>query len=84
MEYCLITFRTITPAQRGEQVLRRTGFACSLQRTPRWMEAKGCGYSIKVPCDRMEQCVQRLREGNVPFQKAYLRKENGAVEEVAL
>lgn len=84
MEFCLITFRTITPAQRGEQVLRRAGFACSLQRTPRWMEAKGCGYSVKVPCDKTELCVRRLRESNVTFQKIYLRKEDGAVEEVSL
>jgi hypothetical protein len=84
MDFCLITFRTITPAQRGEQVLRRSGFACSLQRTPRWMEAKGCGYSVKVPRDKMEQCVRKLRESNVAFQKIYLRKEDGAVEEVAL
>lgn len=84
MGIVLITFRSITLAQRGEQVLRRAGFICSLQRTPRWMEAKGCGYSIKVQQERVEQCVSLLREENVLFRKVYLRRENGNMEEMML
>lgn len=84
MELCLITFRSITPAQRGEAVLRRAGFICSVQRTPRWMEAQGCGYSVKVQCSKIEQCVRLLQEGKIPFRKVYLRKEDGNVEELAL
>lgn len=82
MELCLITFRSITPAQRGEALLRRAGFICSLQRTPRWMEAQGCGYSLKVQCDRIGQSVRLLQEGKIPFRKVYLRKEDGEVEEM--
>ena len=47
MKYSLITFRSVTPAQRGERVLQRQGYSCSLQRTPRWMQEQGCGYSIR-------------------------------------
>ena len=84
MELCVITFRSVTPAQRGEEVLRRGGFLCNLQRTPRWMESKGCGYSLRVRCDEIVECVQLLRQNKVQFRKVYLRSEDGKLEEMAL
>ena len=48
MRFCYITFRSVTPAQKGEGVLRRAGVDCTMQRTPRWMEEQGCGYSLRL------------------------------------
>lgn len=76
-----ITFRSVTPAQRGEGLLRRQGIRCNLQRTPRWMEEKGCGYCLRLQSERIHEAVQVLRSGQVPFRKIYLQKENGNVEE---
>ena len=45
MKEYFVTFRSITFAQRGQNVLRSAGVPVQLQRTPRWMEEKGCGYS---------------------------------------
>lgn len=84
MDVCVITFRSVTPAQRGEGLLRRAGFMCSLQRTPRWMETQGCGYSIRVKCDQTQECIRLLRENRVAFRKVYLRKDDGTLEELAL
>lgn len=84
MKYCMITFRSVTPAQRGEGILRRAGFMCSIQRTPRWMEEQGCGYSVRVRHQDGHKCVELLREEQVPFRKVYLLRENGTVEELAL
>ncbi len=84
MKYCLITFRSVTPAQRGEGVLRRAGFICSIQRTPRWMEEQGCGYSLRVRQQEAHKCAELLRENQVPFRKVYLLRDNGVVEELAL
>ena len=84
MGYCLITFRSVTPAQRGENVIKRAGFDCSVRRTPRWMEEQGCGYSLRVRPGDAAQCVQLLRNANVPFRKVYLRRENDSVEELSL
>lgn len=84
MRFCMITFRSVTPAQRGEGVLRRAGFECSIQRTPRWMEEQGCGYSLRVKLQDAALCVELLRSEQVPFRKIYLRRENGTVEEMAL
>ena len=84
MKFCMITFRSITPAQRGEGVLKRAGLDCSIQRTPRWMEEQGCGYSLRIRCADWVQAVEVLRSADVPFRKVYLRRENGRLEELVL
>ena len=84
MDICVITFRSITPAQRGEGVLRRAGFICTLQRTPRWLATQGCGYSIRIRCDEIGECARVLQENGVRFQKIYQRRADGKLEEVAL
>ena len=84
MENCLITFRSVTPAQRADILLRREGFKCSLRRTPRWMEERGCGYSVQVRFDDISNCVMALRGNKVPFRKVYLLRQNGTAEELAL
>ena len=81
MKNCMITFRSVTPAQRGEGVLKRGGIPCVLQRTPRWMQEKGCGYSLRLECRQVQEAVSLLRKQGVAFQKAYTLLDGGAVEE---
>ena len=80
----IITFRSVTPAQRAEKLLRSTGIQCDLGRTPRWMEEQGCGYSIRVRWGNPEGIASLLRDHKIPFRKMYLQHGNGATEEVAL
>lgn len=82
MNFCYITFRSVTPAQRGERLLRRAGVDCSIQRTPRWMEEQGCGYSLRLRHRDLLQAVSMIREGSVPFRKVYLQSEGGSFEEI--
>ena len=84
MRVCLITFRSVTPAQRGEGILRRAGVACDLQRTPRWMEAQGCGYSLRLQQKNLMVALELLRNSQLPFRKVYLRRDNGTMEEMAV
>ena len=84
MKYCMITFRSVTPAQRGEGTLRKAGMECTLQRTPRWMEEQGCGYSLRLRPADGARGVALLRANQVPFRKVYLREENGTMEELSL
>ena len=84
MQTCLITFRSITPAQRGEVLLRKKGFYCALQRTPRWMEAQGCGYSLRIHHADAPECVRLLREAGVSFRKIYLQRDGSRPEEIIL
>ena len=84
MNFCMITFRSVTPAQGGEGLLRRAGVSCTLQRTPRWMEQQGCGYSLRVRHMDAVAAVALLRANEVPFRKVYLKGENGTMEELTL
>lgn len=84
MESIYVTFRSVTFAQRGEEALRRAGIGCSLQRTPRWMEERGCGYCLGLRQRDGSAGVQILRKKQVPFRKVYLRRDDGNIQEVEL
>ena len=84
MKSCMITFRSVTPAQRGEGLLRRAGLDCGIQRTPRWMEEQGCGYSLRIRCQDIMPALEILRANDVSFRKVYLKRESGKMEELAL
>ena len=84
MKSYFITFRSVTPAQRGENALRREGIDCTLQRTPGFMQEQGCGYSLTVRRQDILKCVQVMRNSRIPFQKVYLRRENGSFEELTV
>ena len=84
MKQCMITFRSVTPAQRGEGALKRAGIDCTLQRTPRWMEEQGCGYCLKVACAHTPRAVGILQAGQIPFRKVYLYRKEGQLEEMHL
>ena len=83
MKFCYITFRSVTPAQKGEKILRRTGVNCTIQRTPRWMEEQGCGYSLRLHHGDAVRGCTILREKGVAFRKVYLL-EDGRFEELIL
>ncbi len=82
MSVYFITFRSVTPAQRGEGLLRKSGFRCTLQRTPRWMQENGCGYCLRLITDRMATAARLLEGAGVPFRKIYRQDEEGNTEEV--
>ena len=84
MKYCLITFRSVTPAQRGEGMLRKAGIDCTLSRTPRQMEEQGCGYSLRLRPVDAARGAQLLRQQQIPFRKVYLWTENGPMEELSV
>ena len=84
MKQCMITFRSVTPAQRGEGALRRAGIRCTLRRTPRKMEEQGCGYSLMLPCSAMIMAVELLRQQGIAYRKVYTVEAGGMLEEMGL
>ena len=83
MNQYLITFRSVTYAQRGERSLTRRGISCDVMRTPKWMEEQGCGYSLRVQTGSISRVVSLLRAEQLPMGKVYLRREDGGLEEVS-
>ena len=82
MQTYFITFRSVTYAQRGERTLRDGGIHTTLQRSPRAMEERGCGYSLILREQDLARGLMLLRQGQVPFRKVYGRRESGELEEV--
>ena len=76
MDACIITFRSVTPAQRGENLLQKAGIRCSLQRTPRVLAEQGCGYSIRVNANQLPMAAEHLRRKGIVFQKTYCLRGN--------
>ena len=75
--YC-ITFRSVTLAQRGERELREAGLRCTLARTPRWMEERGCGYCLRLPRE-WRSAAAALDRAGVEYRKIY--RQNGETAE---
>lgn len=84
MKNYFITFRSVTYAQRGEAVLRSAGIRCTLQRASRFMEERGCGYSLNLGQGDVYRGLEVLKAKQVPYRKVYFRRESGEMEEVAL
>ncbi len=84
MQECLITFRSVMPAQRGEELLRQNGIECSVVRTPKWMERQGCGYSLRLSCAMVPQAMQLLKNKRISYRKLYRQNGEGRLEEMEL
>ena len=81
---CLITFRSVMPAQRAEELLNQQGIRCSVRRTEKWMENQGCGYSLWLRSGYLPRAVSLLRKNAIAYRKVYRKGEDGALEEVQI
>lgn len=79
MEKYYITFRSVTFAQKGQRILEQREIFSRMQRTPRWMEKRGCGYALEVR--DLSDTVEALKNGGAVWQKIY-RVQEGKVLEV--
>lgn len=84
MRFYYISFRSVTFAQRGEQILKEKGYRCTLQRTPRWMESQGCGYALRVWTKDIHEAAELLQREKVPLRRIYLQQKDGQLEELPL
>lgn len=84
MKKYYITFRSITFAQRGEQMLKRAGIACILLRTPKVMAKQGCGYTLRLREADFPKAMSMLQEAQISYGRVYVMGEGGIVEEVAI
>ncbi len=66
-----ITFRSVTPAQRAQQLLRRGGVQTLLQRTPARLQERGCGYCLRLHPSRTEQALTMLRGAGIAYSGVY-------------
>ncbi len=77
----LITFRSITFAQRGERALRNGRISCRMQRTPKHLTERGCGYCLRLQSLDIPGAVEIFHREKLPYEKLYAIKEDGSTEE---
>ena len=84
MKNYLFTFRSVTYAQKGERVLKRSGIDCQLRRTPRALTNKECGYCLQIRPRDFARTLELLEGSQVQFGKAYGMSYDGGFEELAV
>ena len=77
----LITFRSITYAQKGERLLKEMGIPCTLQRTPKTLTQRGCGYCLRLGDCNIAAVMGMLKKHNASFGKLYTVDSQGTPEE---
>ena len=80
----LITFRSVTFAQKAERLLNRAGIGCMLQRTPKVLSERGCGYCLRLQMKDAMAAVELLREQDVSYGKIYALTDSGVPQERVL
>ncbi len=73
----LITFRSITFAQKGERTLKQRGVACTMRRTPKGLSERGCSYCLQVTDDQISEALTVLRDQNIAFGNVYAPRADG-------
>ena len=77
----LITFRSVTFAQKGERALKQAGIDCAMQRTPKELSKQGCGYCLRLRAKDALTAVDLLRQKQIAYGKIYALAEDGQPEE---
>jgi len=80
MQY-LITFKTLTQAQRASRLLERAGHTVSIRRVPPDLSRSGCGYAITLRKSAYD-AVERLKTNGLWTGKLFRREGEGAFQEV--
>ena len=84
MKKYIITFRSVTYAQRGEKTLKRAGMDCLLRRTPKALAKSGCGYSLQLRSDDAGRAVALLQGAQLQYEKIFAVESDGSFEEIRI
>ena len=75
------TFRSVTAAMQGGQLLRQNGVPAATVRTPMELRQQGCGYSLRVGERVYRRAKELLDRANTPYRRLY-RRQDGQWQEV--
>ncbi len=79
-----ITFRSVTFAQKAERAMRRAGIDCILQRTPKILSRRGCGYCLRFRPDYIYRAKGILDAEHLEYGKCYSARPDGSFQELEL
>lgn len=78
----LITFRSITYAQKAGSILEHGGIRASLMRAPLILSSEGCGYALRLRQNRLNDALTLLRASSMRFLRVWEEKEDGTYTEI--
>ena len=76
--------RSVTYAQRAVKLLEKYGIPGIVVKLPQRLSDEGCGYSIRVSGQWLEQAKQALADAGFEIKNIYGADKNGDYREVRL
>ena len=80
MTQYLITFRSLTHAQRAARVLERAGITTAVIKAPQGLSSNGCAYALTLRRSP-ETALSLLRQKGLSIGKLFQRGEDGRYTE---
>lgn len=80
----LFTFRSLTPAQSGKNLLAGAGLWVQLERSSKRISSQGCGYVLRVQAAGGMRALALLQSNKIPFSHMYRQFQHGGLEEMRL
>lgn len=84
MKKYYITFRSVTYAQRGAKILKRSGMDCLLRRTPKIITSNGCGYCLQIQAADVSEAMMLLHGAQLQYGKVYAMEHGDSYEEIVV
>ena len=81
MTIYLITFRSLTHAQRSARLLERSGLTATVIKAPQGLSSSGCAYAVTLR-GRGPEALALLRDNNMRVGRLFRRGADGDWEEV--
>ncbi len=69
MHAILVTFRSVTYAQKAQRLLENRGITAYLLRTPREYTQRGCGYSLRIHGKMAQEALEILEQAGLPLER---------------
>lgn len=84
MVYYLIVCRSLTYAQRTEQVLARAGITGHIMRAPKTIDSEGCSHGVKVAERNLSAALAVLARAELSPKRVFIFYGDGSYREVLL
>ena len=78
----LLSYRSLTYAQRASRILERAGLTGTVTRMPKSISEKGCGYALIVRPRDLDRILSLLKNNGLRPERIYDRV-NGELQEAS-
>ena len=78
--YYLLTYRSLTYAQRSARILERAGVTGTVSRLPKAASPKGCAYCVAVAGRHLDRAMDILRRAGFSPMRVITRRDDGTLE----